>query len=180
MTGTKYCCCIWHIWLPQGAFRHGGRRTASHSSAGPSAPIGRIDHRRPCLADLLSCEAHELVSRYSHGSRGDASACCDRVSVPTSYRNIIYHIPLRLPLQAPTPPRPLLLVTWPNGTQTSKRNNLITQLSASRYITPNECTCICEGNGWRQQVQPPVSTQETHFAGRLLSLQTASTCEYSG
>ncbi|TFB07069.1 hypothetical protein CCMA1212_000567, partial [Trichoderma ghanense] len=93
-----------------------------------------------CFADLLSHEPHELALCYSHVSRVDASACCDRASVLTSHRIIICHI--RLPLQARTPPRPLLLVTWANGTRGSKRNNLVTQLSASRYVSPDEGTML--------------------------------------
>ena len=128
-------------------------------------------------------EPHELVSRYTHGSRVDASACCDRASVPTSHRMITYHIPLRLPLQARTPPQPLLLVTWTNGTRGSKRNNLITQLSARRHIPPNEGIGTCDRNRQRHEVKSPgkrYAEGSLMLAGRCCPRQFGNACKCSG
>lgn len=73
---------------------------------------------------------------------------------------IICHI--RLPLQARTPPRPLLLVTWANGTRGSKRDNLITLLSASRYVSSDGVTrtCACDIDRQRHEVESTVRRYE--------------------
>ncbi|PTB69055.1 hypothetical protein BBK36DRAFT_1139140 [Trichoderma citrinoviride] len=132
----------------------------------------------------LSCRAARAhwPGRPSNTSteHGRASQTCSvyephEASVPTSHRMITYHIPLRLPLQARTPPQPLLLVTWTNGTRGSKRNNLITQLSARRHIPPNEGIGTCDRNRQRHEVKSP--GKRFHVQSKTISSEHRPTRE---